>query len=190
MTILIPIIAALLFAVFTGFSGFNIGQKVERAEWQQRELKVQAEGEKKAAERRATNALTRMERDTKLAEVISEKDEENNKLRNDIATLSKRGLYVTATKCKGGGDRVPAETYSPGLVPGSTDRVRLPEPTESDLIALAQDAQLVVQQYNQCRGLLSTLVVTNPGPVLQDKIQTGYKTWLPWSATDSGAHVP
>lgn len=180
MTILIPIIAALLFAVFAGFSGYNIGQKVERSEWQQRELKVQEEGEKKAAERRAANAAIRLKQDTKLAEVIDAKDKENTKLRTDIANLSKRGLYVTATKCKDDRAGVSGEAYSPGFVPGATGRVRLPEQAESDLISLAQDAQLVVQQYNQCRGVLSELVTVQTPEPLPGKTQTERKTWLPW----------
>ena len=147
------VIVSVLLGIRSHF--INIGKELERAEWIQELDKQKAESFKKLNDKRKEYELKERGYQLLVAKLQDVHNEKTQKLNDDINTLSNRGLFITAKKCPATdnlpGDRTDGNTIDLG---SGTDRVRLHESDENNLISLARDAQQVVQQYQACRALI------------------------------------
>lgn len=141
-------------------SGYDAGQKKERAAWQQEKIKLDqqmAEAIKKATDE---IALERNKQSSAISEALQNEINAKQKLNDDLNNLraANRGLWITAQNCRNDPSAMPTETQNTGGRAGETDRIRLPEPIEQDLWQLARDAQKTVIQLQTCQQMLRPLV--------------------------------
>ena len=135
---------------WAGYQAYDTGRDVERAVW----LEIQADNDamhiaelealQAAAEIAAAQHLLRIE------EIRDAKQKAVAELRHDVAVVAARGLFVKAKNCDSG----KAKASDPGGGGGGTSRQRLHEETERNLIALTEEADEVVIQYEGCRAEL------------------------------------
>lgn len=153
------LLPALLISSLLGFGThwiYSNGREAERIVWELKEQKQLASYRKELAEKQQELISRDREYQTNLAKMENALDEANKKRDADVRALSARGLYVRAKGCPAPDSRV---SYAENTSPPSSgaDRVRLSEEDERQLIAIANDAQRVVEQYNACRQVLGTL---------------------------------
>ena len=156
---LIPglLVAGLVY--YGGYKAYDNGRSVERAVWQEKFLKEETAAKEALLLAQAAAHYQEEQHRKQLEELTDAKKRAIKNLKSDIASLSRRGLYIEATSCP---DIGAGETESTGQSSGGTGRVRLPQQAEGDLISLAEDAQQVVIQYQACREELLSLVEVLP----------------------------
>lgn len=167
MAFLLPILLkyvlpGLLLASLVGYGGYKVhedGRMVERAIWQERELKQQEAAKEALLNAHKLAAFQAAEHRKQLEELTNAKKQAIKTLKRDVADLSKRGLYITASACPDPGSTEAADTSGVSSTPG---RIRLPFETETNLISMAEDAQQVVIQYNACRAELMQIADVLP----------------------------
>lgn len=167
MPFLIPILLkyvlpGLIAAGLIGYAGYKVredGKLVERAIWQERELKQQ-EAAREALLRAHMLATHQAAAHRKqLEELTNAKKQAIKTLERDVVDLRKRGLYITASACPDPGASEATDTSGASSPAG---RIRLPLEAEAGLISLAEDAQRVVIQYNACRTELMQIADVLP----------------------------
>lgn len=133
----------------------DIGRELERAEWVVKLDEQKAEAFMKLNDKRKEYETKERGYQLLVAKLQDVHNEKTEKLNTDITNLSNRGLFVTAKKCPSvsgvPGDRTNGDTLD---LDSGPDRIRLHQSDENNLIALARDAQQVVQQYQACRALI------------------------------------
>lgn len=130
------------------------GRQEERARWVDKERQAASRTAAMLAEQRKRVDELREIHNIEIAKIQNQHEKHTQKLNTDINSLSKRGLYVVATKCESDRDGMPESGSDTGDPSSEPDRVRLHTQDEQNLIALAQDAQDVVNKYEAARSLI------------------------------------
>lgn len=156
---LIGFLVVLVAIIGAGFFGYRTGTKVERADWQEREIVINAEHAAKlqaaterarAVERAAIERYSQVDADyqRRLKEVSREKDRALAGVRAGAIRLS------IPAECPGSRDSVPNPAPAPGERDGGT-RARLSDSAAQFLVSLASEADAVVEQLRACQAVLS-----------------------------------
>lgn len=156
------VLPGLVVAGLIGFAGYKVredGRLVERAIWQERELKQQAEAREALMSAHKLAAFQAAAHRQRLEELTNVKRQAIKTLERDVVDLRSRGLYITAKACPEPGASEASDSSGAGSPSG---RIRLPAKAEDDLISLAEDAQRVVIQYNACRTELMEIADVLP----------------------------
>ena len=152
----LPALAVIGLVTWFGYKAYDTGRDVERAVWVERQADADME---------SSMALVAMaqEHQYHLEEIRNEKKTAVKKLELDVARVTDRGLYVSAQACDGASAQA-ADTDGVG---GASSRQRLHKETERNLIALVEEADKLVIQYEGCVTELlhhTTLIPSNqPG---------------------------
>lgn len=130
---------------------YSRGEDAERQRWEAREaLRVTQLAEVVAAER-ARQAAEHDKQTSILNKALTDAQQNLDNLRR----VADKRLFIPARKDRVCPGAVPVETQDPGSRSGASGRERLPGEIEAGLWRLAEDAQRVVIQYEQCRAILS-----------------------------------
>lgn len=141
---------------YLGLSQYQKGKSHGQAVWEMKYTQLQLQHQSALAEKERELRMRQAEQQVALIKLEDKYREEVEHRDAAISNLSNRGLYVTQTRCPTTGNGLPkAENTGPAGRP--TDRVRLSAEDERSLVAIADDAQRVVEQYNRCRAALTAV---------------------------------
>jgi len=150
--------AIMVFVVILGIggyflhdAGYDSGYATSDNDWKLKYIKTQLDEARLRSEITEREAAARV----KYMRAADEAKLQTEALSGTIVDMHIAGLWIdpnTGYKgCPNGENEDP-------LIEGSgTDRIRLPEAIEGDILSMTKDAQLVVGQYNELREIMKNL---------------------------------
>lgn len=155
---LLKLVFFVIIASSIAVGSFGIGRKIEKSEWQDRELKRQVKEQEieRAKAKEFRDAMQRVadqkekEQDS-LIGALNEREREIHRLNNDIADTKRLRFKTSRTACDQ--PALPTKAKDSGLSDGKIE-IELPAAIESGIRSIVRDAE---RELIDCNALRDTI---------------------------------